>query len=155
MKTTLILHLWWSLFKASLIQLNAKAYCMMFDQVVLFCSECCFICWFMYHNKSNWQEKRLRASRGAKDCCNEKQNSERHFSCNQHHRQKANWFYWIVFWHRCICNWHWHSSAILWIYIVNSCLFGKRVKKNVPLACAISKVTTKWYAKHQSVYFAV
>ena len=88
MKTTLILHLWWSLFKASLIQLNAKAYCMMFDQVVLFCSECCFICWFMYHNKSNWQEKRLRASRGAKDCCNEKQNSERHVSFNQHHRQK-------------------------------------------------------------------
>ena len=48
-----------------------------------------------------------------------------------------------------------HSSTVLWICIVNSCLFGKRVKTNVPLACAISKVITKWYAKHQRVYFAL
>ena len=40
-------------FKVFLIQFkNAKAYCIIFDWVVLFCSVCCFICWFMFHNKS-------------------------------------------------------------------------------------------------------
>ena len=52
MKTSFILHLWYTLFEVFLIQLNAKAYCMIFDWVVLFCSVCCFICWFMLHNKS-------------------------------------------------------------------------------------------------------
>ena len=30
-----------------------------------------------------------RPSRGLKDCCNKKQNSERHISCNQNHRQQT------------------------------------------------------------------
>ena len=29
-----------------------------------------------------------RPRRGSQDCCNKKQNSQRHVSCNQNHRQK-------------------------------------------------------------------
>ena len=136
MKTSFILHLWYTLFEVFLIQLNAKAYCMIFDCVVLFCSVCCFICWFMLHNKSIWQEKRLRPSRGAKDCCNKEAEFWKACQLQSISSTKANWFDWNVFWYRCTRNWHPRGVDCLWISIVYSCLFGERVKTNVPLACA-------------------